>query len=425
MQLERDADGKPLLTPRSSFAQWRTLVQGHSRPWDDMDQEAARAMLPLNQLLLVRESLALVSQSEGRFRDLVALQSDAYWQTDGQGRLLTMSKTMPAWQGVAVGRMLTELLAGSCDAASLEILAQALAGTTPFRVMRIFGRSPSDQREFELVVSGEPLKDSAGEVTGWHGTTSDVTNEVALVDAVRRVELAELASKAKSKFLSHISHELRTPLNAVMGFTQLMMMENPSDKQLGRLKHVNAAGEWLLTMISDLLDLAQFEAGPVTLELTPVNARAVLEDAIDLVRQGALASKVTMTSNTDRTPAWVHASAKRLKQVLVNLTTNAVKYNRPDGEVRFVIRPDAVAGRTRIEVHDTGPGLTPEQLTHLFRPFDRIGQDGQGVKGTGIGLVITKELMTAMGGTVEFESEVGKGTCVSVILADAQVPPEP
>jgi signal transduction histidine kinase len=420
--VERSVDGQLRLSPRTSFAIWQTTVEGHCRPWSDLDQHAARALLPLSQLLLVRESLALVSRSEGRFRDLVALQSDAYWQTDGQGRLVAMSKTLTAWHGGTEGLTLIELLA-SCDAASLAALVLALSAQKPFRGTRMSGRSPVDQKSFELVLSGEPLRDGAGKVDGWHGTASDVTHEVALLDAVRLRDLAERSSRAKSKFLSHVSHELRTPLNAVLGFSELMMLEKgASNSQIVQLQHINTAGNWLLTMISDLLDQAQFEAGPVTLELTPVDAKAVLEDAIHLVGQQAFASKVTMTLSAGAAPAWVHANATRLKQVFVNLINNAVKYNRAGGDVRLVIRPDADAGRTRIEVHDTGLGLTPEQLTHLFQPFDRIGQAGKGIQGTGIGLVITKDLMTAMGGTIDFVSEVGKGTCVSVVLVNDKKP---
>jgi diguanylate cyclase (GGDEF)-like protein/PAS domain S-box-containing protein len=185
VQVEFDANGQPRLTPRASFARWEVLLQGRSRPWTAADLDAARTMLTLRQVLTVRESLAQISQSDRQFRSLVTLQSDAYWQTDVSGRLLTLSKPLPISLNAVEGCSLTELLAPHCEAAVIEMLQQALASRAPFRGLRLRGGAELDRGGFVLAFNGEPIRANDGLIAGWHGTITDVSHEASIQEALQ------------------------------------------------------------------------------------------------------------------------------------------------------------------------------------------------------------------------------------------------
>jgi signal transduction histidine kinase len=423
VQMELDASGQPKLSPRSSFARWATIVKGRSRPWTDLDIETARALLVLRQVLTVRDSLAQLRLSDRHFRSLVVLQSDAYCQLDPQGRVVTLSKPLPAGRAPPEGRTLTALFAPFCDDGEITALDHAIASGKPFRGLRLHGRKVVDQDEFVVQLGGEAMKNHHGRITGWHGTITDVTHEVAVQTALRQMEAAEMSNVAKSKFLSQMSHELRTPLNAVLGFSQLLLMDPTATReQRGNLEHIRRAGDWLLVMISDLMDLSMIETGNLSVKLEAVDARVVLDETIAMLGSVAMTGAVRLIPAVGTAPVWVRADGSRLKQVLVNLTSNALKYNRTHGDVRFTLGPGTAHGTTRIQVHDTGVGLTQAQIEQLFQPFNRLGRENLGIQGTGIGLVIAKQLIEAMGGRISVESEPGRGSIFGLTLADAQAP---
>jgi len=222
---------------------------------------------------------------------------------------------------------------------------------------------------------------------------------------------AEAANKAKSEFLANMSHELRTPLNAILGFAQLMESERPkpTQSQTASIDQILQAGWYLLTLINEVLDLSLIESGKLTITLEPLSVAEVLTHCQTMLEPIAQKRGIAMTFPNFDSPCFVMADRTRLRQVFVNLLTNAIKYNRPYGNITVTAARKA-GGQVRFSVRDTGMGLTAERITQLYQPFNRLGQEAGPEQGTGIGLVVTKRLVEAMNGTVGVESEVGVGT---------------
>lgn len=224
-------------------------------------------------------------------------------------------------------------------------------------------------------------------------------------------ENALAASNAKSAFLSHMSHELRTPLNAILGFAQILEMdgeEHLTAEQLHNVKDIIQAGDHLLGLISDVLDLAKIEKGKIDLSIEEISLSEIITSCLSLIGQSAQARHIEIINQTNNNDYIVRTDPKRLKQVLLNLLSNAVKYNRDNGNITLT---SEIVGKQRIKVciHDTGPGLDQEQLKSLFVPFERLHKSLH-VEGAGIGLTITKQLIELMGGSIGVDSNVGEGS---------------
>ena len=233
---------------------------------------------------------------------------------------------------------------------------------------------------------------------------------------------AERANRAKSEFLSRMSHELRTPLNAILGFGQLLEMDELTEHQQDAVRQILKGGGHLLSLINEVLDIARIEVGRMQLSLEPVAVDELVADAAGLVRpladQRGVAIEILDAVEGER---FVIADRQRLQQVLLNLLSNAVKYNRERGMVRCSIR-DVEGGRLRVDVEDQGMGIPAEELARLFVPFERLGVEKSGVEGTGLGLALSKQLVDAMGGTLEVESVPGEGSTFSVRLPIGTAP---
>lgn len=229
--------------------------------------------------------------------------------------------------------------------------------------------------------------------------------------------IAEVANRSKSLFLSNMSHELRTPLNAIIGFTDFVI-QNEVDpltpEQQESLEEVLQAGRHLLALIDDVLDLAKIEAGKISLSLQPIDTGKIIDECISLTASLATGADIALHNRlaSRKLPA-IKADRIRFKQVILNLLSNAIKYNSAPGNVYVELGANA-PGRVRIDVRDDGPGIPEARLKHLFEPFNRLGLENSAVEGTGIGLTITRTLISQMGGNIAVDSVVGKGSTFSV-----------
>ena len=234
---------------------------------------------------------------------------------------------------------------------------------------------------------------------------------------------AEKANLAKSEFLSSMSHELRSPLNVMLGFAQLMESGSPppTSSQLTMLREINAAGWYLLELINKILDLAAIESGKLIISQESILMAEVIAECRTMIEPQAQERHIQLIFPPPDMRVYVKADRTRLKQVLLNLLSNAVKYNREGGMVEVDCDVTA-SGRIRVSIRDTGSGLPPEKLTQLFQQFNRLGQEAGSVEGTGIGLVVTKQLVELMGGKIGVESTVGVGSVFwfELILAESR-----
>jgi signal transduction histidine kinase/CheY-like chemotaxis protein len=226
------------------------------------------------------------------------------------------------------------------------------------------------------------------------------------------------ATQAKNQFLSRISHELRTPLNAILGFAQLLDLSDLSERDHDDVAHILTAGRYLVGLINEVLDISRIEAGEMTLSLEPVPVAGAINDVIELMRPLAADRSITIDLRSPGEELACQADKQRLNQVLLNLVSNAIKYNRDSGQVAVSCAPED-GSFVAIAVRDTGPGFTPAQLERLFVPFDRLGAEAGPVEGTGIGLSLAKSLSEAMGGELDVMTTTGAGSTFTVRLPRA------
>jgi PAS domain S-box-containing protein len=254
-----------------------------------------------------------------------------------------------------------------------------------------------------------PLTDDQNNIVGLAAMALDITDkkhsELAII---KSKEEAEKANQAKSDFLSNMSHELRTPLNAILGFTQLLLYEKElSDKQRSHINEINNAGNLLLELVNQILDLARIEKGHLQLSMEKVCLSDVFKDCLSMIEPLAKKNDITLNIKAD-TPGYVIADYTRLKQVMLNLLSNAIKYNREHGSVtiKVVQKEKSII---RISISDTGKGISKELIKEIFQPFNRLNVAGN-IEGTGIGLSISKELVDMMKGSIGVTSTVNTGS---------------
>lgn len=322
----------------------------------------------------------------------------------------------------ALGRNVSELFAPHCTAAVLQHIQQVLALKQPRRVPGSAGmeclRGDGTQFPAELSMSffGE---ESGGFVTV---VVRDITSEREAERGREARMAAEAANLAKTKFLSKVGHELRTPLNAILGFSRLIELsagERLTEDERKKLGLVQRAGKQLQSLVDDVVDVTRIEAGVLSVELQDVELTPLLDEVVAITSAHANAANVAVGCGYQSLEQIsVHADPLRLRQVLTNLVSNAIKYNRPGGDVWLGVT--VKAGYVEILCKDSGLGMTQAQLSQLFQPFNRLGRERSSVDGTGIGLVLARDLLELMGGSIEVFSRPAIGTDVKVLLPRVQ-----
>ncbi|MBG9389286.1 PAS domain-containing hybrid sensor histidine kinase/response regulator [Caenimonas aquaedulcis] len=281
-----------------------------------------------------------------------------------------------------------------------------------------------DGSRFPAIVSVTALRDARGSLIGFLliGTDNSARKR-AESELKEAMAAAETANRAKSDFLSSMSHELRTPLNAILGFAQLLETGAPAPTaaQQRNIDQILKAGWYLLELINEVLDLALIESGKLTLSNEPVSLAEVMTECRAMVEPQARSRSIGMSFPRFDVPCFINADRTRVKQVLINLLFNAIKYNRPRGTVVVEAAVTAI-GWHRVSVRDSGVGLSPEQVGQLFQPFNRLGKESGAEEGTGIGLVVTKRLVNLMGGTIGVDSTLGVGSVFWVEFRTSAAP---
>ncbi len=371
-------------------------------------------------------------ESDARLRGFIGNSPAAIFLKDREGRYITVNDTFESWyeidRSAIVGRR------------ALDWLPMERVEENEKVENRVIESKRVDSREMDfempdgkrrvITVSRFPILGEDGTVLGLGGIETDVTSmKQAETEMREAMEAAELANRAKSEFLAHMSHELRTPLNSVIGFSQ-MLMEEP----FGRLGHenyanyaedINTAGIHLLNVISDILDISKIEAGEMEFSESDFRISALVEAVVTMVAQRAASGAITTTAEIDADLPRLRCDEVRVKQILLNLISNAIKFTPPKGRVLVKAYLDE-SGSMNLEVIDTGVGIPKDQLERVLNPFEQVREStAHSHEGTGLGLYLTNTLTEMHGGTLRIDSEVGGGTRVVVRFpADRTVQPE-
>ncbi|MDO8788385.1 MAG: PAS domain S-box protein [Sulfuritalea sp.] len=373
----------------------------------------------------LRETNINLRVSEQKLAVTLNSIGDAVITTDIEARITLMNplaEQLTGWtRAKAVGRPMDEVFhiinKETRQRAATPVNASLAHGTTK----GLAGHTlliARDGGEHDIADSCAPICDRDGKVLGAVLVFRDISEEFAVqqalqeknVDLENAKSMAEKISLAKSTFLSSMSHELRTPLNAILGFAQLLEAGSPqpTDNQLFKLHQITKAGWYLLELINEILDLAVIESGKLSLSRESVSLSEIMSECQSMIEPQAQKRGISMDFLVID-PAWyANIDRTRTKQALINLLSNAIKYNRENGtvEVKCTSTPD----RLHICIKDSGDGLSAQQLLQLFQPFNRLGQEDGAEEGTGIGLVVTKQLIELMGGTINVASTVGVGS---------------
>ncbi|MGH7444918.1 MAG: hybrid sensor histidine kinase/response regulator, partial [Longimicrobiales bacterium] len=342
--------------------------------------------------------------TQQRFLSLTRSLEDIVFALDREGRLTELYGRIDADQEAMIGRTARELF-GDATGVHEDANRRALAGLPAFYDWTLNRRGrPAVQYQTSVA----PLREPDGAISGIVGVTRDVT---AAKETERRLagalSEADRANRAKNEFLSRVSHELRTPLHAILGYGQLLGQEELDPEAHDSVDHILRGGRHLLALINEILDISRIESGTLSLSIETVRVYDVVDEVCSFLSHAAAPRSITLEIGVTRN-LFVRADRQRLRQVLVNLGSNAIKYNHDGGRVDFLAEPSN--GVVRIGVKDTGIGIDAEKQLHLFEPFQRLGADERGVEGTGLGLVVSKALVEAMGGTIDVQSVPGDGS---------------
>jgi len=376
----------------------------------------------LSQEIIEREYVQQsLKNSEQRLRDIAESASDWFWETGVDHRFTYVSGRCYEVTGLTqediLGKRRNALAAYLSSGEEEEIWSnydEMLRNELPLEDFRYRLKTRSGKmRVIEL--SGRPYYDANNEFQGYRGAARDVTEQVHHQEQLQKAkEKADIASKAKSEFISSMSHELRTPLNGILGFAQLLAM-NPKkaldEQQASYVDQILSASNHLLTLINEILDLSKVEAGKINLDMEIMSPAEAISENIDLLEAAAQDYDVTIATDFDAVPQdiKIFADITRFNQVVMNLCFNAIKYNRPKGRVDISLNVEKKRW-LRINIKDTGKGLSEEQIDQLFTPFNRLGAENTDTEGTGVGLSISQKLIHLMGGRIGVISNPDMGS---------------
>ena len=400
-------------------------------PIRDRDEQVIGAVLVFRDVTGEYAVQKTLRDQQFYTRSLIESNIDAIMTTDPYGIITDVNQQMMA----LTGRTRDELIGTPfknyftdpelAEAGIRQVLSEKKLSDYELTVCAINGR------ETEVSYNAATFYNADGKLQGVFAAARDVTERKRLdqvlhdknTELENARQLAENANLAKSIFLSRMSHELRTPLNAILGFAQLLEIGTPppTDTQILRLHQIVKAGWYLLELINEILDLAVIESGKLSLSREAVSLPEVMRECQSMVESQATKHAVEMNFIPFDESWFAYADRTRVKQVLINLLSNAIKYNRKQGKVVVTCTVNS-QDRIQISIQDTGNGLPPEKLLQLFQPFNRLGQENGMNEGTGIGLVVTKQLMELMGGSISVKSVLGVGSEFCIELAREMKP---
>jgi len=416
--------------PQGEQLQFDRPASGLWRP--DMLDNVASSITALSRSL--RDAHEGLRESGERLRVLTRETAAFIYEIDRDGRIVFVNRAFPDLTcELAEGALLVDAfppelkqrIAQAVERTFADAQAQRLEYTIadpagPARAY-IAAATPiwRNNRVASVVLTSVDISDQKAAELAIRDLNSDLESRVRerTAELHKAVERAENANRAKSEFLSHMSHELRTPLNAVLGFAQIIEVSSPSAKQLRWAGEIRRAGDHLLRMIEDLLDMARIEVGKVKITIEPFDLATIVAEAVALAQPMIEARGLRLVQDCRHGVWQVMSDRLRLRQVLVNLLSNATKYNREQGTV--TVRCEPQGERIRVSVIDTGMGIAPENMARLFRPFERVGAELGTVEGTGIGLALSKQLADLMGAGIGLDSQVGHGSVFWIDLPRA------
>ncbi len=381
---------------------------------------AMRASAELERRIML-EQLELSRQ---RFEDFASSSSDWFWEMDENLRFCYFSDRFSAITGVQAEWLLGKTRQESgveklSEPAAYRKHLDDLASHRSFRNF-VHGRRRHDGTLGYFSISGQPYFDEQGTFVGFRGVGRDITEQItAEQQRDGALEEAQRANTAKSRFLANMSHELRTPLNAILGFSDILReqllgpMQNR--KYLEYADDIHNSASYLLELVNDLLDISTIEAGKTKLFLEPVDLSELIDDCYQNFRARAEEKNLAVETDVPEDLPPMVADKRAVKQVLLNLVTNAIKFTPAEGKI--TIRASVTETDTRITITDTGPGIAPERLPTITNPFTRGERNPMhSEKGWGLGLAIANALIALHKGQLEIESDLGEGTSVTISL---------
>ena len=367
-------------------------------------------------------SHGLQVDADARLAAIVDGSDDAILSKSNEGIVLTWNRGAERLYGWSaeeiIGRPIGTLIPPDRAGEEWDLIESVFSGQAVehFDTQRVC----KDGRIVDVSLTVSPIRNKDGTIVAASTIARDITERKQGEEQRKRAQLeaeaarddAERANRAKNEFLSRMSHELRTPLNVVLGFAQLLELSDLDESDRQSVRQIVKAGKHLLDLINDVLDISKIEEGGIRLSVEPVDATATIHEVLDLMAPLAAQRKISVVNDVTQT-SWVLADLQRLKQVLMNLVSNAIKYNRDGGSVRISVGGST---RVRIEVADTGYGIPADRVDRLFTPFQRLGAERSATEGTGLGLALSKALVEAMGGRLGAETTVGQGSTFWVEL---------